>query len=119
VAARKLAFEKVGIDPGNPNALWIATNERYGEWIEAGSIADKETGYNKTLGKTLRASNKTERVGRKILKIKPATTAGLLVRLNVIATHDLCKAEPLEALRAEIRDFAKGASRRIARRSVA
>lgn len=106
--ACRLPLEKMGIDPEDDKARCTALNERYDEWIEARNLAGKETGHDKASSKTLRASNKTVRIGRKILKIKPATTAGLLVRLSVIATHDeICKTEPLEALQAEIRGFAK------------
>jgi hypothetical protein len=123
VVACRAHMEKMGIDPEDGNARCTALNERYDEWVETGKITEKETGYNKASGKMRRASNKTVRIGRKILKIEPATTAGLLVRLSVIATHDeICKTEPLEALQAEIRNFGKGvgvAARRDGRRSVA
>jgi hypothetical protein len=100
VGARRLHMEKLGIDPKDDKARCTALNERYDEWI--------------------RASSKTARIGRKILKIRPATTTGLLVRLSVITTHDeICKTEPLKALQAEMRGFAKGRARRIARRPVA
>jgi hypothetical protein len=58
-----------------------------------------------------RASSKTARVGKKILKIAPATMAGLLARVRVIETHDeILVGEPTENLVAEIRDFAKRAA---------
>jgi hypothetical protein len=123
VVACRAHMEKMGIDPEDDNARCTALNRRYDEWVKTGDITRKEVGYDKARGKARRASSKTVRIGRKILKIKPATTAGLLVRLSVIATHDeICKTEPLEALQAEIKDFGKGvgvAAKRDGRRSVA
>jgi hypothetical protein len=119
-ASDRLRYQKLGIDPDDVEACRAAARERWTEWMNAGDVASKESGYSKSWDKMNRASKKTTRIGRKILKIKPGTVAGLLIRVRVIETHDeICKTEPLEALLAEIRDFAKGASRRIARRPVA
>ena len=47
-------------------------------------------------------------MGRKILKIKPKTKEGFLLRVRVIETHDeICKMEPVDQLLAEINNFAE------------
>jgi hypothetical protein len=55
-----------------------------------------------------RARTKTRRIANKILKIKPKTMVGMLVRIRVIETlgEDL-PYDPAKKLVAEIRDFAK------------
>jgi hypothetical protein len=110
-AADRLRYEKLGIDPDDHEAHGAALNERHSEWKEAREIADEEVGYHKAWKKMDRASSKTARVGKKILKIAPATMAGLLARVRVIETHDeILVGEPTENLVAEIRDFAKRAA---------
>jgi hypothetical protein len=110
-AADRLRYEKLGIDPDDHEARGAALNERHNEWNEAREVADKELGYHKAWKKMDRASSKTARVGKKILKIAPATMAGLLARVRVIETHDeILVGEPTENLVAQIRDFAKRAA---------
>jgi hypothetical protein len=105
----------LGFDPDDSEARHVATNEHHSEWLEAGTLAKKEVGYYKAWGKMNRASRKTLRIGRKIRKIDPTTVAGLLVRVRVIETHDeLFKLDQTDQLLTEIRDFARGVSRRIA-----
>ena len=107
-AADRLRYEKLGIDPEDKEARFAALDDRHSEWNEAREVADKELGYHKAWKKMDRASSKTARVGKKILKIAPATTAGLLARIRVIETHDeILDCEPAEQLLEEIRDFAK------------
>ena len=118
----RLRYEKMGLDPEDPEARRAATNERWGEWMAARDLAGKEIGYDKAWDKMNRAWKKTARIGRKIHKIKPTTVAGLLVRVRVIETHDeIFRLEPDEQLLIEIKGFAKGVSRcarRDGRRSV-
>jgi hypothetical protein len=107
-AADRLRYQKLGIDPEDKEACRAALDDRHSEWMEARNSADKEVGYDKAWHKTDRASRKTARIGKKILKIAPTTITGLLVRARVIETHDeICDIEPAEQLLAEIRDFAK------------
>jgi selenophosphate synthase len=68
----------------------------------------KKTVYNAAAGAWNRASEKTGRVGKKILKLKATTPEGLLIRARVIETHDeILKVEPAELLLVEIKQFAK------------
>jgi hypothetical protein len=108
-AADRRRYEKLGVDPDDIEARRAALDDRHSEWNAAREIADEEVGYNKAWGKTNRASLKTERIGKKILKIAPNTMAGLLVRIRVIETHEgeILDCEPAEQLIMEIRDFAK------------
>ncbi len=108
-AADRRRYEKLGVDPDDIEARRAALDNRYSEWNAAREIADEEVGSNKAWGKTNRASLKTVRIGKKILKIAPNTMAGLLVRIRVIETHEgeILGCEPAEQLIMEIRDFAK------------
>jgi hypothetical protein len=105
-------YEKLGVDPDDEEACRAALDDRHSEWNAVREIADEEVGYSKAWRKWDRASLKTQRIGKKILKIAPNTMAGLLVRIRVIETHEgaLLDVEPAEKLLAEIRDFAKRAA---------
>ena len=107
--ADRLRYEKLGVDPDDLEARRAALDNRHNEWIAAREIADEEVGYDRAWGKTNRASLKTVRIGKKILKIAPNTMAGLLVKIRVIETHgeEILHCEPAEQLIMEIRDFAK------------
>jgi len=110
-AVNRLHIEKLGIDPEDKEACFAAVTARYSEWMETREDPDAEVGYNKAWSKFNRASKKTAKVGKKILKLMPTTMAGLLVRIRVIETHDaLLDCEPEEQLVAEIRNFAKRAA---------
>jgi hypothetical protein len=107
-ASDRLRYEKMGIDPDDDEACRAAAQNRWSEWIKNWDAAAKEVGHRNASHAWNRASRETEGVGRKILKLKPITTAGLLVRLRVIETHDeLCDLEPAEQLMVEVRAFAK------------
>jgi hypothetical protein len=111
-AADRRRYEKLGVEPDDKEACRGALDNRHSEWNEVREIADEEVGYNKAWRKWNRASLKTGRIGKKILKIEPNSMAGLLVRIRVIETHegDILDCEPAEQLLAEIRDFAKRAA---------
>jgi hypothetical protein len=67
-AAHRLSFEKLGIDPDNHGDLHISTKEGQDEWLKVRNLVDKEVGYDKAYNKMKRASTKTARIGRKILR---------------------------------------------------
>lgn len=80
----------------------------HAEWNQVWEAAATKVGYHGAWKAWNRASEKTGRLGKKILKRKPMTAAGLLVRARVIETHDeICKSESPEQLMKEIRSFAK------------
>ncbi len=79
----------MGINPddeGAPvKARAIGTFE---EWTDLWNVAAKEVRYSEAYDKWNRASRKTARVGKKILKLKAATCAGLMIQARVIDQHD-------------------------------
>jgi hypothetical protein len=108
--ADRLRYERMGIDPDDAEARNRAAQDRWQEWMQVRAAAGTEIGCDKAYDLWNRASEKTGRLGKKILKIKPITAAGLLVRARVIETHDeICEMEAPEQLMAEIKAFAKAA----------
>jgi hypothetical protein len=107
LSVEELRWQILGVDPKDKEAQRAIINERYEEMLQATSSADEQCGYNKARRKFQRASRNTIRVGRKVLKLKPRTIDGLLVRARVIETHDeILRGEPLDCLLGEIREFA-------------
>jgi hypothetical protein len=104
--ADRVRYEKLGVDPDDKEACRAALDNRHSEWNAVREIADEEVGYSKAWRKWNRASVKTERIGKKILKIAPNAMAGLLVRIRVIETQEE-DLEAVEQLLAEVRDFAQ------------
>ncbi len=101
----RLHGTKLGYDPDDQQAM---RNFPWDDWNNAWKEADKETGRSAAWHKWNQASARTARVGRKILKIKPKTKEGFLLRVRVIETHDeICKMEPVDQLLAEINNFAE------------
>ncbi|MEY9180353.1 hypothetical protein ABIG06_002275 [Bradyrhizobium sp. USDA 326] len=84
------------------------STEEFREWHGAWETASTETGHRAAHGAWCAACKRTRVVGRKILRIKAATLAGLLVRSRVLTTNGelLCRGEPIEQLEREIRAFA-------------
>jgi hypothetical protein len=76
--ADRVRYEKLGVDPDDKEACRAALDNRHSEWNAVREIADEEVGYNKAWHRMNRASLKTERIGRKILKIAPNTMAGFI-----------------------------------------
>jgi hypothetical protein len=106
-AVEELRWQILGVDPNDKDARQTIINERYDEFLQASNSADKDSGYNKAYRKFDRAMRNSIRVGRKILKLKPRTIDGLLVRARVIETHDeILRDQPLDCLLGEIREFA-------------
>jgi hypothetical protein len=104
--AHRIRCKNMGLDPDNRQACLAAGSLRNDEWCKAWDAAATDVGYNGAWKTWNRASSKTGRVGKKILKITPATLAGLMVRLRVIETHDeVLKVERDEQLLTEIKTF--------------
>jgi hypothetical protein len=104
----RVQCEKLGVDPDDDAAIKEIARTRYDEWTNAWDAAAHETRYLNAARKWNRASEKTGRVGKKILKLKPMTPEGYLIRVRVIETQDeILKIEPAEQLMAEIKTFAK------------
>jgi hypothetical protein len=106
IEADRVRYEKLGVDPDDKEACRAVLDNRHSEWNAVREIADEEVGYSHAWRKWNLASLKTERVGRKILKIAPNTMAGLLVRVRVVETQEE-EIEAVKQLLAEIRGFAK------------
>jgi hypothetical protein len=104
----RVQCKKVGVEPDDDAAVQKVARTRHDEWMAAWDAATKETGYNKAAREWNRASVKTAGIGKKILKLKATTPAGLLIGARVIETHDeILDREPAEQLVAEIKGFAK------------
>jgi hypothetical protein len=105
--ADRRRYERMGIDPDDKEACNLAARDRWAEWVDFRGAAGKEVGYDNAYDTWHRASKKTARVGRKIMKQKAHTAEGLRIKARVIETHDeVCSAEPQDQLLAEIRSFA-------------
>ncbi|WP_441252679.1 hypothetical protein AB8A28_24910 [Tardiphaga sp. 71_E8_N1_1] len=108
--ADRLRYERMGVDPDDADACRNASLERWQEWMDVYAATSDEIGRGTAYNRWNRSSEKTGRLGKKILKIKPVTAAGLLVKARVIETHDeICGSEAPQQLMAEIRAFAKAA----------
>lgn len=105
--AERRRYELMGVNPDDAKACRRAADERWSEWNSFWSAASKEVGYDRAADRWNRASERTGRIGKKILKLQAKTAAGLQIKARVIETHDeVCKMEPDEQLLAEIKAFA-------------
>jgi len=101
----RLHSTKLAYDPDDHEAK---RNIAWDDWNNAWKEADEETGRHAAYDKWNKASMRTAKIGKKILKLAPKTTEGFLIRVRVIETHDeIGKMEPVDQLLAEIRNFAK------------
>lgn len=110
-AVERIRCETMGFGEDRKACWNAAADDRLAEWNQAWEAAAARLGYHGAWKAWNRASEKTGRLGKKILKQKPMTAAGLLVRARVIETHDeICQSESPEQLIKEIRSFAKRAN---------
>lgn len=106
-AADRLRYERMGVDPDDKTACDVAAKDRWSEWLSIRRETGAAVGCNHAYRAWNAASEKTGRIGKKILRLKAESAQGLLIKARVIETHDeIGEDEPADQLMEEIRRFA-------------
>ena len=88
----------------------MTAEDRWSEWMSVRTETGEAVGYGHAYTAWNAASEKTGRIGKKILRLKAESAQGLLIKARVIETHDeVGDCEPADQLMDEIKRFA-GAS---------
>jgi hypothetical protein len=106
-AADRLRYERMGVDPDDKKACDNAATDRWSEWLSVRAETGAAVGYDHAYTAWNAASEKTGRIGKKIVRLKACSAQGLLLKARVIEAHDeIGEHEPADQLMEEIRRFA-------------